>query len=617
MSKFHSGVAAAALVLAMGAAGAASAQDYNRLVVFGDSLSDNGNLALAPPGPGGVQPPPAFYPTGRFSNGPTFAELLGFNTGRFMAGAPLSGSVNLAFGGAVSGRETRLGRPPGITDQLDAYLGSGGTFSAGDLVSVQGGANNIFQTFQGPPALPANPVPLLQGVAVAAASDITALTGRIAAAGAGTILVGNLPSLGGAPQFSPANVGAAASGVAELTTTTYNQALVQGLTAVAGGTNANIILMDVHKMSLVLNANPGAFGLSNTTTPCFNQVALTVCSNPDSYLYYDTVHPTAAGHRLFASLANDYLYYGDAGAQAAVIGETGYRHREDAMDAVSARMSGQAPWASGTSLSMSAGYDSSETGARGVVGAAEAETYNVRLALESGPSETMRFGFGAGISQGDVQAGAMSFDVESIGFDAWAGWRSAGGMFVNATAGVSADNYDDFLRQTALAPIVHTGKTDGVTRGARIQLGTWMGMGSLALSPRAAISWISSDVDGFTEQGAAAQYDYASRNVEAISGEVALRLEGALSPSFGFFAEAGYRDTLDDRSDDVVIGLANNPATPLGTAVEDPFASQGLLNLGIEGRMFERVQVSIGYRGRFGGDIDSHGGGIKFTLPLN
>ena len=45
MSRLLRGAALAALSLAaVSAAGAASAQSYNRLVVFGDSLSDNGNL---------------------------------------------------------------------------------------------------------------------------------------------------------------------------------------------------------------------------------------------------------------------------------------------------------------------------------------------------------------------------------------------------------------------------------------------------------------------------------------------------------------------------------------------------------------------------------------------
>jgi len=80
MSRFLRGAALAVLtVAAAGAmASAASAQTYGRLVVFGDSLSDNGNLYAISGQP--TSPP---YFQGRFSNGPVFTELLGFNAGRY------------------------------------------------------------------------------------------------------------------------------------------------------------------------------------------------------------------------------------------------------------------------------------------------------------------------------------------------------------------------------------------------------------------------------------------------------------------------------------------------------------------------------------------------------
>ena len=76
------------------AAASAEAQTYDRLVVFGDSLSDNGNLFLIS---GGTQPPSPPYAR-RFSNGPTFVELLGFNAANF--NGSVTGSINYAFGGS-------------------------------------------------------------------------------------------------------------------------------------------------------------------------------------------------------------------------------------------------------------------------------------------------------------------------------------------------------------------------------------------------------------------------------------------------------------------------------------------------------------------------------------
>ena len=146
MSRLFRGAAIGALAAAgvLAVAGAANAQTYGRLVVFGDSLSDNGNLYAATGGGNPTSPP---YYQGRFSSGPVFTELLGFDAGRYAMGASVDGDINLAFGGA---RTDMSAMPPGMRMQLLAYLGAGGTFDDDDLVSILGGANNIFQGLPAP-----------------------------------------------------------------------------------------------------------------------------------------------------------------------------------------------------------------------------------------------------------------------------------------------------------------------------------------------------------------------------------------------------------------------------------------------------------------------------------
>jgi phospholipase/lecithinase/hemolysin len=84
--------------------------DISRLVVFGDSLSDNGNLFKLT---GSPQPP---YWNGHFSNGPTYAEQLAQ-----WLGVPLD---DLAFGGAEA--TPPLAVPPALpinlSDQVAAYI---------------------------------------------------------------------------------------------------------------------------------------------------------------------------------------------------------------------------------------------------------------------------------------------------------------------------------------------------------------------------------------------------------------------------------------------------------------------------------------------------------------
>nr|WP_316628673.1 autotransporter domain-containing protein [uncultured Brevundimonas sp.] len=601
MSRFLTGGAVAALALAACAfAGSASAQTYNRLVVFGDSLSDNGNLYLIS---GGTQPPSPPYYQGRFSSGRTFVELLGFNAANF--NGSVAGSINYAFGGSRTDAST--GVPFGMLNQLSRYTAAGGRFSATDLVSVLGGANDIFQGLPAAGAS-ASPVAAITPVVTGAAANVNTLVNSVAGAGAGTILVTNLPKLSLTPQFR----GTAAAPLADYAVTTFNTALQTGLTTTAAAQpGSNIIMMDLFKVGDTLAANPGLFGITNITQPCFN--GATVCSNPDSYFYFDGVHPTAAGHRIIAQLATDYLYYGDIGAQSTLQGETTYRNRQDALDAASDALSGRQPWQAGVAVTTAVLIDNVKTDARGPITSASSDGWGGRIALEAGPSENWRFGLAGTARNTDVDSQALKFNVESFGLDVYGGWRS-GDVFVNAAVGVARDNIDDIKRTTSLAPIVHTADTRALSTGARLQGGMWFDMGGVALSPRAALAYVSSDVDGYYEQGVAAQYQYGDRTVKALTGEVALRAEAEMG-RFGLFAEGGYRDALDDSSDPVRVGLYNNPAQVLSRQIDDPFGGQFLASAGVEGAVGP-VKVTVGYRGRFGDHADSHMGGIQLKLPL-
>ncbi|WP_396593868.1 SGNH/GDSL hydrolase family protein [Brevundimonas sp. R86498] len=606
MSRYLRGAALAALTLAASAALAttASAQSYGRLVVFGDSLSDNGNLYLAS---GRTVPSSPPYFQGRFSNGPVFTELLGFTAANF--NGPVTGSINYAYGGSRT--DNAVAFPPGMRQQLTTYTAAGGAFGSQDLVSVLGGANNIFQSLGAfavlPPAAQGNPTGYIAPVLNAAVADMNFIVDSIASRGAGTVLVTNLPRLGLTPQFRPTPLAA----LADYAGSTFNSGLQTALLATARARpGTNIILFDVAKVSDLLAADPGRFGFTNVTQSCFTGTS--VCSNPDSYLYFDGVHPTAAGHRLFAALADDYLYYGDRAAGSTLQGETAYRYREDALDASSARLSGRDAWTSGTSISVEGLYDSSETDARGSVGSARSDGYGARMMLESG-TETMRFGLAGSYRNAEVEAGPLSFEVQTLGLDVYGGWRSDN-LFLNVAAGAASDDYNDIDRISSLAPLVQTASTRGFSAGARAQGGLWFDMGGIALSPRVAVTWASSDVDGYVEQGAAASYEYRDRTVQGVTGEVALRAESEMG-GFGVFVEGGYRDSLDDSSDAVRVGIQGNPAQVLSRGFDDPFGGSVLASAGIRGDLGP-IEVEIGYRGRFGDHADSHLGGVTLTLPL-
>jgi len=598
MKLLTSACAAAIMVAVMGTASAASAQEYDDVIVFGDSLSDIGNLALFAAAP----PPPYFG--GRFSNGPVWVEQLGFG--------PLGGfgdttdSVSWAFGGAWT---STTPNPPPMTTQVAAYMGSGGTFGSDDVVTLWGGANNIFNNIAAA-SITANPIGTMQTVGALAANDISGLVNTVANAGAGTVLVPNLPTLSLTPSFGGANPAAplADAGVQGFNTQLYANLFAQA----AAHPDTNIILMDVNTAGAFLAANATRFGFTNVTNTCFD--GMTVCSTPGTYFYWDGVHPTTAGHAFIAALALEYLTYQDQAIPTAAQGETALRHRAQAMDAAFShlRLGAFDPDRDGVSFIIDG--EEATVDARGLMPETSDDSTSFRITLDHALSEQLMVGGMFSATKSQVDVGLQQFDSESFSIDAYLGWRSGGGLFVNALVGASQDNYRDIERVTMVPTVINDSTTEGASYSAKLQGGWIFDMGSVSVSPRAAIGWVSTEVEGYTEDGPMARQVIHDRSIDAVTAEASIRFEGQMGEGMGAFLEAGYRDNLEYDADDVTASLADNPALPLSTAIGEADGGLGMVDAGFNARLTDHVSLGIAYRGRFGDDAESHMGRASINL---
>jgi cholinesterase len=254
------------------------ATSFSSIVVYGDSLSDNGNLYTATGGLAPAYP----YVNGRFSNGAVAVEQLAS-----LLNAPL---LDFAFGGATTGignigdggTPTSLGAF-GLPGMMTEYAGSVGlvppALIPSSLFVVWGGADD-FEALSGPT------IPQSQAAAQIAASNISAIVAALQAQGAMNILVPNLPNLGDTPEF---NGDAAAIAFSD----TFNSALASTLPS--GAT-----LFDTDALFHSILTNPNAYGLTNVNTPCILAAANPACSG---YLFFDDIHPTTAAD---ASLAQGF-----------------------------------------------------------------------------------------------------------------------------------------------------------------------------------------------------------------------------------------------------------------------------------------------------------------------
>src|ERR1700680_881799 len=108
-------ILAAALLLGL-ATGPLRADPITQIVVFGDSLSDVGNVFAAT-----GKPPPPYY-QGHYSNGPIWVERLAADLGLPAPTPSLVGGTDYAFGGAETGTGFSPKGVPNVLTQIGAYL---------------------------------------------------------------------------------------------------------------------------------------------------------------------------------------------------------------------------------------------------------------------------------------------------------------------------------------------------------------------------------------------------------------------------------------------------------------------------------------------------------------
>ena len=297
-------VAAAAALLASPATASPLTEKFSGLAVFGDSLSDDGNLTapFAPPSP------PYFM--GQFSNGPVALDILAreFAPGR---------SVNYANGGARTVDTTPVDDLP---EQLVAFGNEAPDLGARPLVSFWFGANDVLAALQTlavdlaaiPAGTPPEVAAALQGAAFAkagaaaqsAAQNVVAAVAGVSGRGFDDFLVFKLPDLG----LTPRSIAAGAQAVIAATalSTAFNAVLSAGLDAIEGP-GTRIVRIDIpSEFARVAELN-GPLGLTNVTESCFTPDPFSICGRPGSYLFWDGVHPTAVVHAELARVVEAAL----------------------------------------------------------------------------------------------------------------------------------------------------------------------------------------------------------------------------------------------------------------------------------------------------------------------
>jgi phospholipase/lecithinase/hemolysin len=311
MRKNYFLVAVAAMLAATSSFGQTPA--FSRIVVFGDSLSDTGNVRerTSSKSNGAIDyPSHTFnYANGRFTNDnatdPSSNTYIGVwheQLALTFLGLPAAssslggGGLNYAFGGATTMdgtheeiQETFLGDISITIDdmgkQMDDYFAAH-VIDPTALYIIWGGSNDLRNDDS------------LTSVS-ATVGRVDALISRLATAGAQYIMVPNVAPLGNVPKYSGTPKVITSNQAAAEYRTELGRSLdaLQTTLSMQGFTPA-IYRPDMWADNVRIFSNGPRFGFLNLT-----ESSQDADVNPDEYIFWDEVHPTTAAHYQLAVTA--------------------------------------------------------------------------------------------------------------------------------------------------------------------------------------------------------------------------------------------------------------------------------------------------------------------------
>ncbi len=270
--------------------------EFDDLFVFGDSLSDVGNLDRVTLG---LQPGDDYF-DGRFSNGPVYSELLALELGLGPLERSTADGNNFAYGGGrTSGTSFFEGGLliQDLDDQVDQFLEER-TVSSNALHVVFAGANDFILGGQNNPGVPVQ--------------RIRNQFDRLVDAGATQFLSINLPLLGTTPRFNDS------PDTMNQLSRQFNDELSVELEELAMTPGVTVHALDLEGLMTNVIALPEAFGFTNVT-----EVGMSA-GDADGFLFWDDVHPTTDAHAMIAAaafalfdpeyVANDFNFNGELDA---------------------------------------------------------------------------------------------------------------------------------------------------------------------------------------------------------------------------------------------------------------------------------------------------------------
>jgi len=266
--------------------------NFDNVIIFGDSLSDTGNLASGV----GVDFPFPFFEN-RISNGPVLVDFLAQELGFEAQASEINNGNNFAVaGGNILGQDRE-----DLIRQVDSFLSRSpsGVVSSDSLYFVMMGGNDLRDIRSVTSSAQAQ-------VQIDVVLDqLEAQLNRLYDAGARTFLVANVANVGRIPEtLALLGTDPQIASRAESYVRAYNVDLNERLNLFKEKPGVSLNLYDLFSQFESLISNADALGFTQTEVGCFNidgfqfQPECEFGARFDRFVFFDSIHPTAKSNQI-------------------------------------------------------------------------------------------------------------------------------------------------------------------------------------------------------------------------------------------------------------------------------------------------------------------------------
>lgn len=560
------------------------AQPIEGFTVFGDSLSDNGNLFRLT---NGLVPPSPPYFNGRLSNGFVWIENLSTSLNLTTT------TVNFAFAGATSGTtNTTVPFAPGVTTQVNNFLRNPPSISPDRAFVVWAGANDYLGGGITNPAIPVG--------------NISSILQQLTTAGARTLIVPNLPDLGKIPG---ATAPGQRAGLTQLSIA-HNQGLRTSLQAFAQTQpNVNIIPLDIQALVNEVINEPARFGFTNVTQPCI----ISPGANCDQFLFWDDIHPTAAAHRIISEYALDILTAPRTIVPQAEIA-LGVARRpirdldgrllalrnptQNPTQRLGVFVNGDLNFGKQDTNDRSTGFDFDTKGV--TVGADYRVTSDLALGLA--------FNYAGNNTNFNNDRGKVGIDSYSV--SAY-GSYSRDRLYADAVINYGWNNFEIERKINVTGFRSATANTSGNQFSIRLNTGYNFGRDQLSVGPMIGVRYAKININGYSERnGSILNLNVSNQEANSVILNVGAQLSYDFrSPSATVtpFIAANYEREFANGSREIVTELAGQPGIPNRTRTGEPDRDFIRLSAGVQTQFANNLSVGVGYETILGKrDVSDH-----------